>query len=661
MSALEIARKKISFDVNKLSHFIWEGEERFKRFMAFQKLCSSDPLLRNNPKDIGIGRAETYELYARKMKKLLEVADLRDIKEFATLIYPEALVSSLNYEMFMPTILNLGTDEQVKLFYEPASRWEILGCYSQTELAHGSDINRIETTATYDKQTKSFIINTPSLKATKWWGSDMGITATHVVTQAQLYIDGKRCGVQNFVVQIRDVKTHQTLPGVLVGDIGAKFGYNSKDNGYLRFDNVRIPKVNMLSKYVNVSDDGQFTKTGDDKVWHATMQLMRQHFLDSVWKCLGIGLTIVIRYSLQRKQFKDSLGQEIPIFDYQLQQHKLIPLIAEMYGCMLGSKKVFAMAQDNVARIKQKNDFSKMMEVHVVLSASKAYYTWNCFFALEKVRQCAGGHGYSYYSGIPPLITEMSPCVVAEGDNTVLSLSVGKVLLMYLNKAMQSGKAPNTTCDYLEDIFNYLTELKQPLVSKECTRDLNKVLAALRYNVAFNVANAGQKLQTLMGDKGLTFKEATDKHLGILLQEIAHTQSNYWTYRTFLEEVNALTDPNIKSALTQLCLLYGLNKILEQQGQLFEYGVLSGPQFVWIRETRDELISNLKDNALGLVEAIAYDDNSVRSAIGDSQGNPYEKLYHWAKDLNPLNEPEFHEQVFKTIKTIRTASPHAKL
>jgi acyl-CoA oxidase len=30
----------------------------------------------------------------------------------------------------------------------------------------------------------------------------------------------------------------------------------------------------------------------------------------------------------------------------------------------------------------------------------------------------------------------MSPCVVAEGDNTVLSLSVGKVLLMYLNKGI---------------------------------------------------------------------------------------------------------------------------------------------------------------------------------------------------------------------------------
>lgn len=77
------------------------------------------------------------------------------------------------------------------------------------------------------------------------------------------------------MVPIRCTKTHKPLPGIQVGDIGGKFGYNAKDNGYLRFDNVRIPKVNMLAKYVELSDDGQFKKIGDDKIWHATMQLMR--------------------------------------------------------------------------------------------------------------------------------------------------------------------------------------------------------------------------------------------------------------------------------------------------------------------------------------------------------------------------------------------------
>ena len=41
--------------------------------------------------------------------------------------------------------------------------------------------------------------------------------------------------------------------GIEVGDIGPKFGYDANDNGYLRLNNVRIPRSDMLSKYSQVS------------------------------------------------------------------------------------------------------------------------------------------------------------------------------------------------------------------------------------------------------------------------------------------------------------------------------------------------------------------------------------------------------------------------
>ena len=47
-------------------------------------------------------------------------------------------------------------------------------------------------------------------------------------------------GPHTFVMQIRDVTTHEPLPGIDVGDIGPKFGYNSVDNGYMRFNYVRL-------------------------------------------------------------------------------------------------------------------------------------------------------------------------------------------------------------------------------------------------------------------------------------------------------------------------------------------------------------------------------------------------------------------------------------
>ena len=57
---------------------------------------------------------------------------------------------------------------------------------------------------------------------------------------AQLFTKGKNYGMHAFIVPIRDLQTHKPLPGVTIGDIGPKFGYNGVDNGFLRFEYVRL-------------------------------------------------------------------------------------------------------------------------------------------------------------------------------------------------------------------------------------------------------------------------------------------------------------------------------------------------------------------------------------------------------------------------------------
>ena len=43
--------------------------------------------------------------------------------------------------------------------------------------------------------------------------------------------------------------SHLPLPGIKVGDIGPKFGYNGVDNGFLSFNHVRVPLDNMLMRF----------------------------------------------------------------------------------------------------------------------------------------------------------------------------------------------------------------------------------------------------------------------------------------------------------------------------------------------------------------------------------------------------------------------------
>jgi acyl-CoA oxidase len=74
-------------------------------------------------------------------------------------------------------------------------------------LAHGSDVQSLMTTATYDAATESFIINTPEIGAAKWWVGDLGLYCTHAAVYAQLIINQRRYGVHAFVVPIRNPQT----------------------------------------------------------------------------------------------------------------------------------------------------------------------------------------------------------------------------------------------------------------------------------------------------------------------------------------------------------------------------------------------------------------------------------------------------------------------
>ncbi len=71
-----------------------------------------------------------------------------------------------------------------------------------------------------------------------------------------MIIKGKRCGVKTFVVQLRDTKTFQLMPGIVIGDCGAKMGRHGIDNGWIQFTYVRVPRSHMLMKHTKVLRDG---------------------------------------------------------------------------------------------------------------------------------------------------------------------------------------------------------------------------------------------------------------------------------------------------------------------------------------------------------------------------------------------------------------------
>mmetsp|Transcript_16443 Transcript_16443/g.27895 ORF Transcript_16443/g.27895 Transcript_16443/m.27895 type:complete len:207 (+) Transcript_16443:443-1063(+) len=202
----------------------------------------------------------------------------------------------------------------------------ISGCYAQTELGHGSNVAGLETVAVLDKKTDEFVISTPTITSSKWWPGDMGHYANYALVFAQLMIeddDGEmnNYGIAPFMVQIRDLNTHKHMAGIKTGNMGPKFGYHDKDNGWMTLDKVRVPRSNMLQRFTRVEKDGSFSINGDVRLLYSTMLKVRLQIMISGKLPLMAALTIALRYSTVRRQFRNISGQkeETQLIDYQTQ------------------------------------------------------------------------------------------------------------------------------------------------------------------------------------------------------------------------------------------------------------------------------------------------------------------------------------------------------
>ena len=90
--------------------------------------------------------------------------------------------------------------------------------------------------------------------------------------------------------------------GLELGDIGLKYGFDTQDNGYLKFTNMRIPLANMLMRYAVVTKDGQFKRIGNEMIMYACMLILRALLSVISTSYCSMTTTIAIRYSCVRRQ-----------------------------------------------------------------------------------------------------------------------------------------------------------------------------------------------------------------------------------------------------------------------------------------------------------------------------------------------------------------------
>lgn len=238
----------------------------------------------------------------------------------------------------------------------------------------------------YDKATREFIINTPDFEAAKCWVGNLGKTASLILLFANLVTDDGE-SLHGFLVPIRDPTTLKSYKGITVGDMGEKIGLNGIDNGFIMFDNYRIPKENLLNRAGDVNDDGTFESVFSEpgKILAAVLESLSAGRLGIMYEStntLSHATVIAVRYASVRKQFgPDRKGKEISILEYPLHQWRIFPYLAAACVFKVAVHTLSYMYMTTLERSQaQSNGFEMLTqtvsELHALISSSKVMFTW---------------------------------------------------------------------------------------------------------------------------------------------------------------------------------------------------------------------------------------------------------------------------------------------
>jgi len=506
----------------------------------------------------------------------------------------------VQFGLFGGSILALGTSRHHQQYLEEIGNLDLPGAFAMTETGHGSNVRDIETTATFDPETNEFIIHTPSDSARKDYIGNAARHGRMATVFAQLILDKQDYGVCAFLVPIRG-QQGSALPGVKIEDCGEKQGLNGVDNGRLWFNQVRVPRENMLDRFAQVTPDNQFKSpiANDGKRFFTMLGTLVGGRIGIPWAGLSAaktGLAIAIKYAHQRRQFGAPGLPEEKIINYQTHQKRLMPLLATTYALD------FTLKYLTERYLRQ--DPAEGREIEALAAGIKAYCTWHTTATLQTCREACGGVGYLWENRLGELKADTEIFTTFEGDNTVLMQLVAKSRLAEFKQEFNDIKFFGLVKYIAKQATTSLTEMN-PIItrktSSEHLTDHEYHLSAFSYRESHLLTRAGQRLKHRI-DKGMNSFQAFNECQNHLVN-LAHAYIERVILEQFIQGVSQVEDTNLRKVLGELCQLFALNLMDKHKGWYLENGYLEGIKSKAIRKHRTELCSTIAGYSLDLVNA----------------------------------------------------------
>jgi glutaryl-CoA dehydrogenase len=284
--------------------------------------------------------------------------------------------ASVQSSLVMYPIYAYGSEEQRKKYLPKLATGEMMGCFGLTEPDHGSNPSGMVTNI--KDKGDHYLLN-----GAKMWISNAPFADIAVVW------------AKNEEGRIKGIIVERGMPGFTTPETHGKWSLRASATGELVFDNVKVPKENLLP-----NKDGLGAPLG---------------CLDSArygiaWGAIGAAMDCydsALRYSQERMQF------ERPLASFQLQQKKLAEMITEITKAQLLVWRLGTLKNQGKATTAQ-------------ISMAKRN---NVNMALEIAREARQIHGAMGITGEYPIMRHMmnlESVITYEGTHDIHLLITGQ-------------------------------------------------------------------------------------------------------------------------------------------------------------------------------------------------------------------------------------------
>ncbi|MCW2986107.1 MAG: acyl-CoA oxidase domain protein [Conexibacter sp.] len=535
----------------------------------------------------------------------------------------------VQFGLFGGAVLHLGTRKHHERHLADIASLRLPGCFAMTESGHGSNVQQLATTATYDDATGEFVIATPDDSARKDYIGNAARDGRMAAVFAQLVVGGESRGVHALLVPLRDADGN-VLPGIRIEDCGAKLGLDGVDNGRIWFDDVRVPRDNLLDRYATVDDDGVYASAIENPTKRfftmlGTLIQGRVSVCGASISATKVALAIAVRHAESRRQFGPPGQPEVVLMDYRTHQRRLLPALAKVYGLHFAQEELVARLH-RVFTADAELDRERR-ELETLAAGLKAVATWHATGTIQECREACGGMGYLKGNRFAALKADTDVFTTFEGDNTVLLQLAAKNLLTDFRDQLGELDPLGTAAFFAGQVFEtvaersamreVLTRLADDLLpGRDDQADLGSrevQLELLRWRADHVKSGVARRLKGGIDAGRDPFAVLNDCQDHLVAAARAYVDCV--VMESFAAAVDRCPDPGSRWLLDRLCDLYALSTIEAERGWFQEHGRLSSTRSKAVIKAVNALCATLRPHATDLVEAFGVPE----TALGDAQ------------------------------------------